>query len=388
MADISKLKLKNNVYNIKDAEARRLISELPQPMVFKGSLGTGGIISELPTPSASIVGNVYKVITDGTYASQEAKIGDLFICNDQMTWVLIPSGDDEGGTVTNIATGTGLTGGPITTSGTISVDFNAVQEPIADLATIRSGATLGSSSIQPGDNISELNNDSGYLVTSDFKTINNNSIVGSGNINIDNAFVATYNTTTYSELEEAYTDDKLIIVYYYGVKNVITKITKEVGSGKFILNSLEAVRKSSTGGRANIFMLSKDNTWSFSSKDLQESLVSGTNIKTINNESLLGSGNIDIQAAGTIDTEMSSTSTNAVQNSVIKNYVDTSVTTKQDTLVSGTNIKTINNESILGSGNITVEGSEWMLTSSDDGNGTVVLSVTSTDFIDADTSRY
>lgn len=32
------------------------------------------------------------------------------------------------------------------------------------------------------------------------------------------------------------------------------------------------------------------------------------------------------------------------------------LTTKQDTLVSGTNIKTINNQSILGSGNITIEG--------------------------------
>ena len=32
------------------------------------------------------------------------------------------------------------------------------------------------------------------------------------------------------------------------------------------------------------------------------------------------------------------------------------VSGKQDTLVSGTNIKTINNESILGSGNITVGG--------------------------------
>ena len=29
---------------------------------------------------------------------------------------------------------------------------------------------------------------------------------------------------------------------------------------------------------------------------------------------------------------------------------------KQDTLVSGTNIKTINNQSILGSGNITIQG--------------------------------
>ena len=30
----------------------------------------------------------------------------------------------------------------------------------------------------------------------------------------------------------------------------------------------------------------------------QDTLVSGTNIKTINNESLLGSGNIDIQSGG------------------------------------------------------------------------------------------
>ena len=38
-----------------------------------------------------------------------------------------------------------------------------------------------------------------------------------------------------------------------------------------------------------------------------------------------------------------------------KKYVDDSTSTKQDTLVSGTNIKTINNTSILGSGNISVD---------------------------------
>lgn len=32
--------------------------------------------------------------------------------------------------------------------------------------------------------------------------------------------------------------------------------------------------------------------------DKQDTLVSGTNIKTINNQSLLGSGNIDIQGGG------------------------------------------------------------------------------------------
>ena len=35
---------------------------------------------------------------------------------------------------------------------------------------------------------------------------------------------------------------------------------------------------------------------------------------------------------------------------------DTAIQGKQDTLVSGTNIKTINNESLLGSGNITIQG--------------------------------
>lgn len=38
------------------------------------------------------------------------------------------------------------------------------------------------------------------------------------------------------------------------------------------------------------------------------------------------------------------------------------LTTKQDTLVSGTNIKTINNETLLGSGNITIEGGSGGLT--------------------------
>jgi hypothetical protein len=52
----------------------------------------------------------------------------------------------------------------------------------------------------------------------------------------------------------------------------------------------------------------------------QDTLVSGTNIKTVNSTSLLGSGDVAVQA----------------------------------TLVSGTNIKTINSTSLLGSGNVSV----------------------------------
>lgn len=75
----------------------------------------------------------------------------------------------------------------------------------------------------------------------------------------------------------------------------------------------------------------------------QETLVSGTNIKTINNQSLLGSGNIDIQGGSTItvDSALLTTSTNPVQNKVITSALDN----KQDTLTTlnaGTDISITN----------------------------------------------
>ena len=67
------------------------------------------------------------------------------------------------------------------------------------------------------------------------------------------------------------------------------------------------------------------------------------------------SGNV-ISVTGaplTIDDTVTSTSANPVKSSGIYNFVTGETATKQDTLVSGSNIKTINNTTILGSGNIT-----------------------------------
>lgn len=83
--------------------------------------------------------------------------------------------------------------------------------------------------------------------------------------------------------------------------------------------------------------------------DYQPLLVSGTNIKTINNESILGSGNISIQAGGTVDQTFDGTSTNAQSGVGIQSELSTNYQSK---LASGTNIKTINDISVLGSGNI------------------------------------
>lgn len=56
----------------------------------------------------------------------------------------------------------------------------------------------------------------------------------------------------------------------------------------------------------------------------QDQLVSGTNIKTVNGQSLLGNGNIDITGGGTItvDAALSTTSENPVQNKVITNALN------------------------------------------------------------------
>lgn len=68
-------------------------------MVYKGTLGTDGTITTLPTTNVKN-GDTYKVITEGTYADQQAFVGDIFIAvvttgeTTSISWTLIPSGDD------------------------------------------------------------------------------------------------------------------------------------------------------------------------------------------------------------------------------------------------------------------------------------------------------
>lgn len=103
----------------------------------------------------------------------------------------------------------------------------------------------------------------------------------------------------------------------------------------------------------------------------QDELVSGQNIKTINGQSVLGEGDIDTSIP--VDGALDANSQNPVQNKAVSaavaridnnistlgsnmSIISSRVGTKQDTLVSGTNIKTVNGQSLLGEGDITIEG--------------------------------
>lgn len=94
--------------------------------------------------------------------------------------------------------------------------------------------------------------------------------------------------------------------------------------------------------------------------------------KTINGETITGTGNITIEGGSGTPTDVkingSSITSSGTANIVTEGVYNPStnklatmsdmpdITGKQDTLVSGTNIKTINGQSILGEGNINIEG--------------------------------
>ena len=117
-----------------------------------------------------------------------------------------------------------------------------------------------------------------------------------------------------------------------------------------------------------------------------DKLVSGTNIKTVGGTSILGSGDIPIQAGDTNAVKYVSQSLTDSQKAQARTNIGA-----QEQLVSGTNIKTVNNQTLLGPGNITIEGGgedgedgvgfDDVTTQQD---GTIVITLTNGDTITID----
>lgn len=191
---------------------------------------------------------------------------------------------------------------------------------------------------------------------------------------------------------------------YYTKEEIDEKLDAIVAGGEIDLSNY--YKKSEVDN----LLLAKADKSELSTK--QDQLISGTNIKTINNQSILGGGNIEIQASTDLSNyytkeECNSTfaTVSQMENKVDKvegkslisdeeiarlstvtNYDDstineqiatlnsskldvsayttdktnfatkTELNEKQNTLISGENIKTINGNSLLGSGDITITG--------------------------------
>ena len=290
---------------------------------------------------------------------------------------------------------------------------------------------------------SELNTKQDTLVSgTNIKSINGTTLLGSGNMELATKEELNTKQNVISDLDsirsgaakgetalqsvpsgyatEQWVNEQGFLKEHQDISNLATKA--ELATKQDVINDLDSIRSGAALG--STALQSVPDTYALKSEipDIstkQDKLVSGTNIKTINGTSILGSGNIVIEASadnvptlqttpkGKTNNYIYSTGifdgygvisdiTNAITYSTDKASIATwkrywgeessnshqswsingattskaglmsasdkskldgiDLSTKQDKLVSGTNIKTINGTSLLGSGDITIEG--------------------------------
>lgn len=229
------------------------------------------------------------------------------------------------------------------------------------------------------------------------KTINSQSLLGEGNIEIESGSNIPFlfiNSTThlsgdFAAVKNAIANKTPFELYYVNILGYGDIAAPEVCfvSGENIQATfkMESTTANHTVVQTTITPTGVSADTSY--HNYQEQLVSGTNIKTINGQDILGSGNLDISGGTTDYNQLTNKpQINSVELSGNKSLEDLGVPTKtseltndsgfltsipdeyvtetelnaglgnkQDTLVSGTNIKTVNGESLLGSGNIDIE---------------------------------
>lgn len=229
------------------------------------------------------------------------------------------------------------------------------------------------------------------------KTINSQSLLGEGNIEIESGSNIPFlfiNSTAhlsgdFAAVKNAIANKTPFELYYVNILGYGDIAAPEVCfvSGENIQATFHFESTTANHTVVQTTITPTGVSADTSHHSYQEQLVSGTNIKTINGQDILGSGNLDISGGTTDYNQLTNKpQINSVELSGNKSLEDLGVPTKtseltndsgfltsipdeyvtetelnaglgnkQDTLVSGTNIKTVNGESLLGSGNIDIE---------------------------------
>ena len=197
-------------------------------------------------------------------------------------------------------------------------ELNSKQDVISDLETIRSGAALGATALQEVPDTYALKSEIPDITTkqdklisgSNIKTINGASLLGSGNIEIStDVDLSSYAT-------EEWVNSQGFLKEHQDISNLATK--SELNTKQDKISDLETIRSGAAKGATAL-------------QSVPSEYVTETEL---NNKGYL---------------------TSVPDTYALKSDIP-DISTKQDTLVSGTNIKTINGNSLLGSGDITIEG--------------------------------
>ena len=494
MADIIKIKLGANVYNIKDASAARknvyygtcttaantykkvaTVETFPLDGNGLPLVGTLVAIKYSNTNTYKTEGQTYQLNVNNTgdfpmYYNNAAlatstsantlvagyKNRHIFYMFNGSQWVWVTSSYDanttySGMTQAEVDAGTGTTARLITPqrlrdnfyTETEVNNLLAAKANSSDLATVATSGSYTDLSNKPTipTKVSDLQNDSGFttntgtitgitmngsskgtsgvvdlgtVITShqdisgkqdtlvsgtNIKTVNSYSVLGSGDLTLTASDVGA---VTYEDLEgyaPLRTDDR--VDYAYMPHFVLDGINKTEPSNAataswnvaHTTNNQIAVRfqESTNQGITTGFYHYTPSQYVtyFNKEDYKFYRWTGSAMVAISSTAAYTGSYNDltdkptIPAAVTVDSSITSGSTNPVEGGAIY----TALSNKQDTLISGTNIKTINSQSLLGEGNLTIaNGSDGVgiasvvqTTTSTSSGGNNVITVTKTD---------
>lgn len=367
-------------------EIETLRSSLQSKIDAKQDKGDYALKSDIPTKVSELT-NDSNFVTEAEVSGDLAGKADKTYVDEQLA-TKQPVGD--------YATKTELAG---------KADSSVVESLSTQVATNTSDISIiKTKQEEDGDKIDSLDKEMAtkqdLLVSgTNIKTINSQSLLGEGNIEIESGsnipflFInyTTHLSGDFSAVKNAIANKTPFELYYVNILGYGDIAAPEVCfvSGENIQATFhfESTTANHTVVQTTITPTGVSADTSYHS--YQEQLVSGTNIKTINGESILGEGNLEISGGGgTTDyTQLTNKpQINSVELSGNKSLSDLGIPTKtseltndsgfltsipdeyvtetelnaglgnkQDTLVSGTNIKTVNGESLLGSGNIDIE---------------------------------
>lgn len=367
-------------------EIETLRSSLQSKIDAKQDKGDYALKSDIPTKISELT-NDSNFVTEAEVSGDLAGKADKTYVDEQLA-TKQPVGD--------YATKTELAG---------KADSSVVESLSTQVATNTSDISIiKTKQEEDGDKIDSLDKEMAtkqdLLVSgTNIKTINSQSLLGEGNIEIESGSNIPFlfiNSTThlsgdFAAVKNAIANKTPFELYYVNILGYGDIAAPEVCfvSGENIQATfkMESTTFNHTVVQTTITPTGVSADTSYHS--YQEQLVSGTNIKTINGQDILGSGNLDISGGGgTTDYNQltNKPQINSVELSGNKSLEDLGIPTKtseltndsgfltsipdeyvtetelnaglgnkQDTLVSGTNIKTVNGESLLGSGNIDIE---------------------------------
>ena len=266
-------------------------------------------------------------------------------------------------------------------------ELETKQDTINDLETIRSGAAKGATALQevPSEYVTETElNNKGYLTSvpdtyalksdipdittkqdtlvsgTNIKTINGNSLLGSGDITIEggsgNVDLSDYYTKTQTN---ALVSPKLSQVTLTQAEYDALQ-TKE-NNVLYVISDAEDLKFKTINGQqitgdGDITIDTNVDLSNYATKselNTKQNVI--TDLETIRSGAALGSTALQSVPSGYATEQWVNSQGFLKEHQDISNLATKSeLATKQDTLVSGTNIKSINGTSLLGSGNIEV----------------------------------